>query len=110
MYFIGEELPTFHTKGAKKGKIKGYVNGVAKKIESNAVIVFKNHKTATTTHEILHALGLYHSFDNKGKFVYKLGQTENIMDYSHWQKFGPLDRIALWKWQWKRLQNKVEKE
>jgi hypothetical protein len=51
-------------------------------------------------HEVLHALGLPHSFkeaDNKNKeHTFKKGRTANYMDYGNRKR-------QLWKWQWELL-------
>jgi hypothetical protein len=51
-------------------------------------------------HEIMHALGLPHSFPEKDnaskKHMFKRGTTDNYMDYDNKRKH-------TWKWQWKLL-------
>ncbi|CAA0193014.1 hypothetical protein [Tenacibaculum maritimum] len=59
VYFIGDKCPVFDKKGKKTNK---RVNGQAKDINSDAVVLFYGHNTSTTAHEALHALGLYHVF------------------------------------------------
>lgn len=83
------------------------LNGGAKDIVAKSVVLFNTHNTATTTHELLHAMGLYHTFDNSGSHVFKIGETENIMDYSH--QYGKT-RISTWKWQWEKVRANVGKE
>jgi hypothetical protein len=83
------------------------LNGGAKAIVAKSVVLFNTHNTATTTHELLHAMGLYHTFDNSGSHVFKIGETENIMDYSH--QYGKT-RISTWKWQWEKVRANVGKE
>nr|BFF40916.1 hypothetical protein BACY1_27210 [Tenacibaculum mesophilum] len=102
IYFIGDECPSFDPK--TKLKI-GRINGQAKDINSDAVVLFKGHNSATTAHEALHALGLYHTFSSKANYTYKKGETYNIMDYSHQSKYGSKKRILTWFWQWKKLWN-----
>lgn len=60
-----------------------------------------NHFPAENiAHEVLHALGLPHSFpetDNTNKkHTFKKGRTTNYMDYNNPKK-------QLWKWQWELL-------
>lgn len=86
------------------------LNGGAKDIPSKSVALYNTHNNSTTTHEILHAMGLYHSFDNDGQYTYKIGETENIMDYSHQAAYGPKTRISTWKWQWDKLHSTLGKE
>ncbi|MCD8411094.1 PAAR-like protein [Tenacibaculum finnmarkense] len=101
VYFIPDECPSFNKDGIKVGR----VNGQAKDISSDAVVLFDGHNTSTTTHESLHALGLYHTFSSHKDtpYSYKKGETYNIMDYSHQSKYGSKKRIMTWLWQWKKL-------
>ena len=101
VYFIPDKCPTFDKNGIESGK----VNGQAMAISSDTVVVFGGHDKATVSHEALHALGLYHTFSShkKNAYSYKKGATYNIMDYSHWQKYGSKKRILTWLWQWKKL-------
>ncbi|SEA53039.1 zinc metalloprotease, partial [Bizionia paragorgiae] len=101
VYFIPDECPSFNKAGTKVGR----VNGQAKDISSDAVVLFDGHNTSTTTHESLHALGLYHTFsrDKNHPYSYKKGETYNIMDYSHQSRYGSKKRIMTWLWQWKKL-------
>ncbi|WP_222931250.1 hypothetical protein, partial [Xanthovirga aplysinae] len=73
-----------------------YLAGYAKAINSKAVVLFDGKRKATVTHEILHAMGLRHSFDNNASFGYQKKITQNIMDYSRTRK-------STWLWQWKQL-------
>jgi hypothetical protein len=47
-------------------------------------------------HEIMHALGLEHTFKKGEKHVFEPKSTKNYMDYS-------LDKEYTWKWQWDLL-------
>ncbi len=55
-------------------------------------------------HEIMHALGLKHTFtegeegDLGKKHVFKLKSSTNYMDYKKRKEF-------TWKWQWEKLHN-----
>jgi hypothetical protein len=88
------------------------LNGCASGIPGKSVVLYNTHNTSTTTHELLHAVGLYHTFDNSGRFTYMIGATENIMDYSHSTAYSnPVkNRISTWKWQWDILHSKLQKE
>jgi hypothetical protein len=44
-------------------------------------------------HEIMHALGLKHTFDDREEYYFDKKSTKNYMDYS-------LDKEYIWKWQW----------
>lgn len=97
VFFINERYPISG----------GLVNGSARNIPSKEVVVYNTHNPSTTTHELLHAMGLYHSFDNDSKFTFEQLKTDNIMDYSHQVS---IDRISTWQWQWQKVWNNVEKE
>lgn len=97
--FFFEERGGYFAGGNYRG-----LNGGARDIPSKSVALYSTHNTSTTTHELLHAIGLYHSFSNSGTFTYKKNTTDNIMDYSH-QNNPPIDRISTWKWQWEKLQS-----
>ncbi len=96
--------------GNLNGTTYNGLNGAAKGIPSKSVVLYKTHNTATTTHELLHAMGLYHSFDNDSTYTFKIGETENIMDYSHQDAYGNKSRISTWKWHWDKLHQTLLKE
>ena len=59
----------------------------------------------------MHALELAHTFDGispTAKYTYQAGQTNNLMDYSHWSIFGSIVRKSLFLWQWKVLNPKIK--
>ena len=78
-------------------------------LNTKLTIVFTPRNPATTTHELLHAVGLPHSWEKENKdtningFIFKKQQTDNVMDYSK-------NRYSLWKWQWKKLQSNSNKQ
>ncbi len=88
----------------------GHANG----IPSKECVMYANPMPFFVAHELMHCMGLYHSFDNKGKHTFKIGQTENIMDYSHVTTYatpnGTLTQISTWQWQWDILKNSNENE
>ncbi len=98
----------------------GYLNGYAYP-NSQYGVFFCRYNPSTVPHEMLHALGLPHSFDYQGvPFAYRYHTTDNIMDYSHHSK-GPdgnnpvqyksytiIERVSLFYWQWKLLNKKIE--
>ena len=66
---------------------------------------FKNYMLA---HEILHTLGLRHSFYEQEeesniykKIMYEQGKTENLMDYKG-------DKYSTFKWQWEQIYEKYK--
>lgn len=112
------------------------LKGQAKKVGELSAILFQGYQHAqdtmnpdaevgTVTHEILHGLGLHHSFPNQKlektplfkeqKFVFRKSEyvfdpagtitnrnvaTDNIMDYP------PATQICTWHWQWKMINKK----
>ena len=71
-------------------------------------ILFQGYDTAATTaHEVLHSMGLEHTFESKniiptgmtttdapdGKYTFKKGVTDNILDYASGRK-------SSMEWQW----------
>ena len=46
--------------------------------------------------------------DLAAKYTYKIGQTTNVMDYSHQTKYGNMDRNNLFHWQMKILNPKMK--
>jgi hypothetical protein len=46
--------------------------------------------------------------EKKSIFTYKVGQTNNIMDYSHMKTFGAKRRIVLYSWQWKIINTNIK--
>lgn len=55
----------------------------------------------TVVHELLHCLGLLHSFDIEAKHKFKAYETDNFMDYASSDERD--DRSMLWKWQWEKI-------
>lgn len=70
--------------------------GHAKDFNSLCAVMYVDKRKATVTHELLHAMGLLHSFDDSADYGYKKETTQNIMDYS-------ITRKNTWLWQWKQL-------
>ena len=56
-----------------------------------------NADERTAAHEVLHSIGLDHTFEkNSDDFIYKGQQTDNVMDYQN-------KGVALYQWQWKLI-------
>ena len=101
--------------GERGGRMSpsGYVGlgGHATGIPSKSAIMYSNPMAFFVTHELLHAIGLHHSFDNNSQYTFPIGYTENIMDYSHVVQNDPAGgstalktQVATWKWQWETIQ------
>ena len=88
----------FGDRGGRTDKVKKIqgLGGYAKKIKSKSVAVFSGRGKTDVTHELLHAMSLYHSFSNTASFGYEKKATKNIMDYS-------TKKNNTWLWQWKQL-------
>lgn len=107
LFFIGEENIQKNEYG-NEYKVNGFSFE-----DSKFGVYFKGHNESTIAHEIMHAMNLPHTFASvdKGtllaKFTYQAGQTNNIMDYSHWSSFENKPRITTYHWQWKVLNPKI---
>ena len=56
-----------------------------------------NADERTAAHEVLHSIGLDHTFEkNSDDFIYQGQQTDNVMDYLN-------KGVALYQWQWKLI-------
>jgi len=103
VYFINE------TAGDGTGNtLNGRSYGIPSPVRS-VVVYNAGFNDSTLAHETLHAMGLFHSFDNHGKNVFTINTTDNIMDYSDVGPF-KIPVVQLWKWQWEIPYNNVEKE
>ncbi len=66
---------------------------------------------SVTTHEIMHAMGLHHTFESKSKFVFEKYETDNLMDYSDVLNDNRRKHaITTSHWQWKILQENAQIE
>ena len=96
VFFFGDKCFT------DEGRLNGYAYQ-----NSTYGVFFDGYNSATVPHEMLHAMGLPHSFDYQGvPFAYKYHTTDNIMDYSHHLP-NPIERMSLFYWQWGILNNKI---
>ena len=87
VFFINENVPL----GPNSNLL-----GRADDINSSSVIIYKKGNRIIS-HEVFHALGLYHTFSYNTKFRMKKSSTRNIMDYKKGNYFS-------FSWQWKKLQ------
>jgi hypothetical protein len=89
------------------------LNGYSQPGQKTTLLFHGYDAKATTPHEVLHSMGLDHTFESKdvtpagqtttnapnGKYTFKAKTTDNIMDYSHSAR-PAIDRISLMEWQW----------
>ena len=108
MFFIAEDYRNEKNKevhfSVKKEKRR--INGEEYNILSS--FLFNSYIKTTIVHELLHNMGLSHTFtsvvDEDGKvpiITYKQGMTDNIMDYTN------LERICLYYWQCKNINENI---
>lgn len=87
------------------------LNGEADEIDSpnSSIVVFdrptNGRNKSTMAHELLHAMGLYHSFDNDSTYTFKIFKTDNIMDYTHQKR---KNRFSTNKFQWKKINPSIK--
>lgn len=92
------------------GSSSGGLNGIAEDVgHVKSAIVFPGRLTSdpsmgTSVHELLHAIGLQHTFDNNSKYTFERTVLDNVMDYSHWNS---INRISTTHWQWKIIQSSL---
>ncbi|WP_419489223.1 hypothetical protein [Chryseobacterium bernardetii] len=100
VFFIEDIYP-----GWKNGKIASYTNGFSY-FNTTFTVQFYTHSKETVAHELMHALGLPHTFDGNApaKYTYEAYKTNNLMDYCHHIQ---IPRISVFKWQWKVLNSKI---
>ncbi len=102
VYYFGSQGGSIKIDGTWK-----VLNGYSQS-DQKTTILFDGYDTVTTTpHEVLHSMGLDHTFENKnivptgmtrtnapnGKYSFKQGITDNILDYARGRK-------SLMEWQW----------
>ncbi len=92
MEFLLNELETMYA-DKYQNVVKVFVINETSKIASgyalqplNTTILFKggfdSDNRNATSHEVMHVLGLYHTFDIESPFVFEKYKTDNITDYS----------------------------
>ena len=93
------------------GESAGGLNGIAEDVGNGAdsALVFPGRiksdpSLSSATHEVLHTMGVYHTFDNDSKFTFIQDQIDNIMDYSHWSG---IKRISTSQFQWSIIQGRL---
>lgn len=102
IFFLGDNFSYVKTTtdGDMEYKNTTKTKGYAIK-DLRSAVIYKNKDHETTVHELLHAIGLDHSFAPKNHcenalYTYEAEKTDNIMDYSS-------KRYTTWYWQWKIL-------
>lgn len=79
--------------------------------DTRTVLVYaRGFADSTVSHETLHAMGLYHTFDNDSEFTFEINKTDNIMDYSDIPSNPVVIPVnTLYHWQWSRIWLKATK-
>ena len=105
----------------------GYLLGLSDKLpktpllknsSKSSIIVFDRVKTSketnakllkdksTAPHELFHAIGLNHIFENESKYVFKEFETDNIMDYM--SRTSGIIPKQTYKWQWDIIKKQLK--
>ena len=105
----------------------GYMLGYSERLPKNpigkggtksSILVFNHEETAaktskkllkdksTSSHELLHAIGLSHTFDNDSKYVFEQYCTDNIMDYR--SRESAIIPKQTHKWQWDLIKKQLK--
>ena len=78
--------------GERSEKYKGFTD-----VWNKYSFCLLNADERTAAHEVLHSIGLDHTFEkNSDDFIYEGQQTDNVMDYQN-------KGVALYQWQWKLI-------
>ncbi|AMP98932.1 hypothetical protein AY601_2028 [Pedobacter cryoconitis] len=79
--------------------------------DTRTVLVYaRGFADSKVSHETLHAMGLYHTFDNDSEFTFEINKTDNIMDYSDIPSNPVVIPVnTLYHWQWSRIWLKATK-
>lgn len=93
--------------GENAGGLNGIAEGIGKGADSALVFpgrITSDPSLSSATHEVLHTMGVYHTFDNDSKFTFIQDRIDNIMDYSHWSG---IKRISTSQFQWNIIQSRL---
>ena len=71
--------------------------------ELNLIFYFDVLRNSTWSHELGHARGLEHTFEEAVLDTTSKGKTKNFMDYSS-------ERYDFWKWQWFKMNPDLEND
>lgn len=112
VYYFGSQGGYIKVDGTWK-----VLNGYSATGQKTTVLFHGYDVNATTSHEVLHSMGLDHTFENKniiprgmtrtnapnGKYTFKQGITDNILDYASGRK-------SLMEWQWDIIRASAQSE
>jgi len=101
IFFVNE--PNISLYGESKG-----IGSPAQKVREVLVLPL-GFADSTVAHELMHAMGLLHTFDNNNKFTFEQYKTNNIMDYSDEPPYN-IPVISTFRFQWPILQSNNQKE
>ena len=108
IYFVAEDF-----RNEKNKKIHFSAKEKRRRINNEeydilSSFLFDGYKKTTIVHELLHCMGLPHTFASvvdKGGITpvitYERRQTDNVMDYTD------IDRICIYYWQWKVINENI---
>jgi hypothetical protein len=101
IFFVNE--PNISLYGESKG-----IGSKAQKVREVLVLPL-GFADSTLAHELMHAMGLLHTFDNNNIFTFERYRTNNIMDYSDEPPYN-IPVISTFRFQWPILQSNSQKE
>lgn len=103
-YILGysHELPK---SPVKSNSIKSSVIVFNLALTQKKITMNKSAASCTASHELLHAIGLSHTFDDYSKYVFKQCETDNIMDYN--DDVTNLVGKQTYKWQWDLIKKQI---
>jgi hypothetical protein len=107
IFFFSDKKGCYISDNGTDQKINGYYD------QDKSIVLFADAIPTAAVHELLHSLGLFHSFNNSddfanAKITFEPHKTDNIMDYivqDNSKKNSLVSgytnhTFSLWKWQW----------
>lgn len=103
-YILGysQELPN---SPIKSNSVKSSVIVFNLELTQKKAAMSKSAVLSTASHELLHSIGLSHTFDEHSKYAFKQCETDNIMDYYDYAT--NLVGKQTYKWQWDLIKKQI---